>query len=83
MIFLNVPESDNVANQCIGRVYRIRQRFAQRIWLITVNHIYDQVNQNWVVDKFVDQIAEMKNVKIFETKTEIEIFFPKQPLYAR
>ena len=57
MVMVDVPESANTAMQAIGRIFRIHQKHEQYVWILTVDHTYDQVIQARSANKMYGQIA--------------------------
>lgn len=73
MVFFDVPESSNFLNKCIGRIYRMGQKEAQRIWIITINHSYDHPIQAHAAKKYLGQIAGMGNPLVTREETAAEM----------
>ena len=71
MVMVDVPESANTAMQAIGRIFRIHQTKEQQIWILTVDHTYDQVIQARSAKKMYGQIAGTASLKDVET-AEVE-----------
>jgi len=40
-----VADNVNQVLQALGRVHRIGQKLAQRVWIVTLDHSYDQILQ--------------------------------------
>lgn len=55
IIICCVADNVNQVLQALGRVHRIGQRLPQRIWIITLNHSYDQILQCFQTTKMVSQ----------------------------
>lgn len=68
MMFLDIPESANVAGQAIGRIYRISQKKVQRIYFVTTNHTYDQAIQARAANKMYGQIAGSAKFEFTDTR---------------
>ena len=55
IIICCVADNVNQVLQALGRVHRIGQRLPQRIWIITLNHSYDQILQCFQTTKMVSK----------------------------
>lgn len=64
LVFLEVPESANTAAQGIGRVHRIGQTRAQNIYIVTVDHTWDQRQQARAALKMYGQIAGQAEIPV-------------------
>lgn len=70
MLFADIPEEENILKQCIKSIHRMGQRHAQKIWILTVDHTYDQVIQAKAASKYLGQLAGSLQFK--PTLDEIE-----------
>ncbi|HEY0206645.1 MAG TPA: SNF2-related protein [Acetobacteraceae bacterium] len=57
VIFVDIAANANTALQAIGRVFRIGQPRPQQIWILVLDHSYDQVSQARAAVKMIGQIA--------------------------
>jgi SNF2 family DNA or RNA helicase len=53
IIIVCVADNVNQVMQVLGRVHRISQREPQRIWIVTLNHSFDQILQCFQTKKMV------------------------------
>jgi hypothetical protein len=64
VLFMEVPESANIAAQAIGRVHRLGQPLIQQIYIATTNHTYDQYQQSRAAKKMYSQLAGQSNLEV-------------------
>lgn len=53
IIIVCVADNVNQNLQVVGRVHRIGQERVQRIWIVTLDHSYDQILQSQQTNKMV------------------------------
>ena len=63
IVMLEVPGSSCTANQTIGHVWRMGQKFMAKIYLLTTDLTYDQVIQARTARKYYTQLAATAKVK--------------------
>ncbi|KAJ9635369.1 hypothetical protein H2199_008372 [Coniosporium tulheliwenetii] len=71
LVMLDVLESANIAAQRIGRVFRLKQKHRQNVWIVTVDHTYDQVIQARSAQKVYGQIAGTANTDVDHEVSEL------------
>ena len=61
LVFINIPLTANTIIQAIGRLFQISQKHEAIIWILTVNHTYDQRLQYTAARKMIFELT-VKNI---------------------
>ena len=79
VVFLNVSINAQTAVQCDDWMFQIGQKRICNLWIITMNHTYDQVIQIQIINKMIDIIVgqnaiiihffQIKNWKVVNSKS--------------
>jgi hypothetical protein len=77
LVIMEIPESDSATLQAISRVFRLGQTKVSCIWIVTVNHSYDQVLQARNAQKMRAQIAGQGAVDPTEEEVEVAMSRPE------
>ena len=64
VVFLNVSTNAQKTAQCGDWMFRIGQKRICNLWIITMNHTYDQIIQIQTVNKMIDIIADQNIIII-------------------
>ncbi|KAF2647361.1 hypothetical protein K491DRAFT_313446 [Lophiostoma macrostomum CBS 122681] len=62
VVMLEVPRSVAIFIQALGRLYRVMQTFAVKVWLLTVDGTYDQVLQYRAAAKYKPQLTALADL---------------------
>ena len=57
IVFVDVPSNPVRVLQAVSRIHRPGQNRSQQVWILTVNHTYDQVLQARAAQKMVGQLV--------------------------
>src|SRR5436853_5161062 len=67
LVMMGMPENINTLLQTIGRIHRLGQPRVQEVWVLDVDHTYDQILQASAVKKMVVQMLGESEVTQLRT----------------